>query len=134
MTLIGEAESLGHDGMVGTACTIVNRAKANLKWLGGPRVRDVCLRQHQYDVWWPAEHNPDRERVLSVATQNPAYGPYLDATRTAQLAVSGTLPDTTNSAVSYFDSDQCAIPAWATGKNPCLIVGSRWYYDLSAIL
>lgn len=133
MTLIGESENRGHDGMVGTACTVLNRAKADLKWLGGANVRDVCLHQGQYDVWWPQTNNEDRERVLSVATKNPTYGPYLDALRIAQSAIKGDLPDSTNHAVSYYDSLGCPKPYWAKGKEPCYVSGTRNYYNLAAI-
>jgi hypothetical protein len=76
MTYIGESESSGHDYMVGTACTIVNRAKANRHWLGGDTLRGVCLQPEQYDVWLPGA---DRDRVIQIATQNPLYGPYEDS-------------------------------------------------------
>lgn len=133
MTMTGESESLGERGLTGTALTIINRVKANLHWLGGNSVRGVCLQNDQYDVWWPQTNNSDRERVLDIAENHPAYGPYILSVRIAGDALAGRLVDFTNAAVSYYDSDSCGEPYWAEGKTPCLIDGKRFYYDLEAI-
>jgi hypothetical protein len=129
-TLIGESESKGHDYMVGTACTIVNRAKADLHWMGGDTLRGVCLQPSQYDVW---DAGADRDRVIQIATQNPLYGPYVDALGIAGSAIDGTLQDITNGAVSYYDSDACACPNDLKGKAPCFTQGARFYFGLATV-
>ena len=131
MTLIGESEGLGEEGMTGTALTLVNRTKANLHWLGGNTLRGVCLQKDQYDVWWPATNNSDRDRVIMVADKNPVYGPYIMALGIAGDALNNRLPDVTKGAVSYFDPP--ADPYWAKGKTPCYVEGTRRYFDLKAI-
>jgi hypothetical protein len=131
-TLIGEAESLGEQGMAETACTVLNRAAANLHWMGGNNVRDVCLAPSQYSTWNPGD-NSDRERVINIIQNNPLYGPYVIATGIAQSAISGSLADCTNGAVSYYDSDGCAQPRWAIGKTPCYVNVARNYYDLTEV-
>ena len=129
-TLVGESESLGEDGMTGTALTIVNRVRANLHWLGGYSVRGVCLQPQQYDCW-NAGDNTDRSRILEIAQNNPIYGPYVLAQRIAGDAIAGRLVDFTNGAVSYYDPP--ADPYWAKGKTPCFIDGKRQYFDLRAV-
>lgn len=134
MTAVGESDKLGHEGMLGTICTVANRAKANLHWMGGNSLRAVCLARNQYDVFWPEQNNADRQRVIHIATQNPLFGPYVDALGIASDALAGTLVDAVNGAVSYYDSDQCKTPAWAVGKKPCFSLGFRFYFDLAAVL
>ena len=128
LTCLGESESLGKRGMTGTALTIMNRANANLKWLGGITIRGVCLQPAQYDVWMPGK---DRDRVIGIALNDPTYPAYLDAMQIASDAMTLALEDFTLGAVSYFDPP--AHPYWAKGKNPCFIDGNRYYYDLEAI-
>ena len=131
-TLVGESESLGETGMTGTALTLINRANANRGWMGGSTLRGVCLQKEQYDVWWPPSNNEDRERVLTIARQNPLYGPYVSALRIAQDALNGNLVDYTNGAVSYVDPP--ANPSWAANNTPCYVEGSRRYFNLAAVL
>jgi hypothetical protein len=53
----------------------------------------------------------------------------------ASSGIAGDLPDTTtNGAVSYYDSDEFAAPAWAVGKQSCHVSGSRRYFDLAAVM
>jgi N-acetylmuramoyl-L-alanine amidase len=133
MTLIGESESLGESGMVETACTILNRAKANLRWMGGSDIRTVCLSKGQYDCWWPVLNNPDRTRVIQIALNNTAYAPYFTALTIAGSAIAGNLEDITNGAVSYYDSNMCGEPYWAEDAQPCYTSGKRFFYDLATI-
>src|ERR1700722_465851 len=109
LTGIGESESLGIAGMTETICTVMNRAKANLHWLGGNDVRNVCLAHDQYSCWNEGSGG-ERERLINIATQNPLYGPYVIAIGVASRALANDLPDVTNDGVSYFDSDQCNPP------------------------
>jgi hypothetical protein len=132
-TLIGESENLGENGMSGTALTIMNRAAANIKWMGGSSARGVCLQPEQYDCWDPDPGNTDRQRIISIATTNPLYAPYALATRIASDAIAHRLTDFTNNAVSYYDSDQCSCPKTLVGKTPCYIDGARYYFDLKAV-
>ena len=71
LTAVGESDSLGEVGMTQTINTIMNRAAANLGWMGGSDVRQVCLQKGQYDCWWPESNNEDRERILDIGTKNP---------------------------------------------------------------
>jgi hypothetical protein len=134
LTAIGESESLGEQGMTETICTVMNRAQANLHWMGGSDVRAVCLAHDQFDVWWPETGNPDRQRVLDIATNNPSYGPYVVALGIAARATAGDLPDVTSGAVSYYDSDECDPPGWSIGKTPCYVNGARLYFNLAAVV
>ncbi len=127
-TLIGESESLGPRGMTGTALTVLNRANANIHWLGGVTVRGVCLYPGQYDVWLPGD---DRIRVMKIAQTDPSYPPYEEALKIASDVMTLSLEDFTCGAVSYFDPP--ANPKWARGKNPCFVDGNRYYFDLAAI-
>lgn len=111
-TAVGEAESLGEEGMAETLCTTANRLKANIKWMGGNGARTVYLARNQYDAWWTAIGNPDRERIRDFAKNNPTYGPYLVALRLAGIYLKQPR-STTNGAVSYFDSDRCK-PPWVS--------------------
>lgn len=131
MTLVGESESLGSLGMTQTACTIQNRVKANLHWMGGKNARDVCLAKNQYDAWWPEIGNEDRERIIDIATNNPLYGPYVIALVIAANTIANAIDDITNGAVSY--GDHGAKPKVHPGSEPCLVVGSRVFFDLKAV-
>jgi hypothetical protein len=131
LTALGESESLGEQGMTETICVAVNRAKANIKWMGGSDLRTVCLFPNQFDCWWPQSNNDDRDRIMQIGLDNPMYGPYLVALGIAGRAISGTLIDVTNGAVSYVDA-----PAKADvhpGSVPCLIRGNRTFYNLAAV-
>jgi hypothetical protein len=130
LTCLGESESLGTRGMTGTALTIMNRANANLHWLGGITVRGVCLRPAQYQVWDPGAN---RDRVINIGQNDPSYPAYVEAMEIAKNAMMLDIPDWTNGGVSYFDSKACAPPYWSKGKNPCLVDGDRYYFDLEAI-
>ncbi|HEY5178104.1 MAG TPA: hypothetical protein VII95_21320 [Terriglobales bacterium] len=89
------------------------------------------LRHDQYDVWWP---QADRQRVLGIDSNNPSYGPYVDALGIAAKLLAGDLADVTNGAVSYCDSDECACPDDLVGKSPCYVNGARFYFDLKAVV
>lgn len=134
LTAIGESESLGEVGMTETICTIINRAKANLKWMGGSDAKNVCLAHDQYDVWWPETGNADRQRVLNIVANNPSYPAYLPALGIADSALAGGLVDVTNSAISYYDSDACDCPKDMVGKTPCYVNGARIFFDLAAVV
>lgn len=131
LTAVGESDSLGIRGMTQTINTIMNRAAANISWMGGSDVRQVCLQKGQYNCWWPQFNNADRERILDIGTKNPTYGPYLDALRLSESAIAGSLADTVNGSVSYVDGNAkaCIHP----GSEPCLIDGQRRFYDLKAV-
>jgi hypothetical protein len=134
LTAVGESDDLGETGMTETICTAINRAKANLEWMGGSDVKAVCLARNQYDVWWPQTGNADRQRVLDIAQNNPSYRPYIAALGLAANALAGDLADVTNNAVSYYDSDECPEPGWAKGKTPCHVNGARIFYNLAAVV
>jgi hypothetical protein len=97
LTGVGESESLGEKGMQQTINTVMNRAAADVDWMGGSDVRTVCLQPGQYDCWNPGN---DRDRIISIGTSKPDYQPYVTALGLAESAVAGSLPDITNGAVS----------------------------------
>lgn len=131
-TLIGEAESLGEQGMEEVACVILNRSKANLPWMGGCNVRQICLQPFQFSCWNNSPDNADRKRILSIATSATVYAPFVLATRIAGDALAGRLADCTNNAVSYFDPRYC-YPRWAKGQAVCYMNGDVWFFNLAAI-
>jgi Cell Wall Hydrolase len=133
MTLVGESESLGTQGMTETACVIQNRMNANLGWLGGQKARNVCLQKEQFDCWWPQSNNEDRQRILEIGQNIPLYSPYVTALSIASNLLAGTLVDCTNSSVSYFDPSPDGPPSWSIGKQPCYVNEPRQYYDLAAV-
>jgi hypothetical protein len=104
----------------------MNRAAAN--WMGDNDVRAICLKKGQYQCW---ESPNDRARIISIGLQNPTYAQYVAALQLAQNALAGNLPDITNSAVSYGDDGKS--PQVHPGSRPCLVDGSRVFYDLSAV-
>lgn len=128
LTALGESESLGPDGMKQTLGTVMNRARANLRWMGGGNMRDICLRPNQYQCWDPGG---DRRRIMDIGLQNQLYGPYVTALSLAQSALDGTLVDVTNGAVSYGDAG--TKPMVRKGSMPCLVVGRRTLFDLHAV-
>ena len=131
LTAIGESEDLGEVGMTQTINTIMNRAAADIGWMGGNDARAVCLQKGQYDCWWPQINNDDRERIIKIALDNTTYGPYRIALQLAEKALAGNLPDTVNGAVSYADDGE--KPDVHPGSQPCLVVGSRTFYGLEAV-
>ena len=131
LTAVGESDKLGEVGMTETVCTVMNRAKANIAWMGGSNVRNVCLARNQYDIWWPQTNNEDRQRVLDIAQNNPTYGPYVVALGIAASALAGDLVDITNGAVSYGDDGES--PDVHPGSEPCLVNGGRVFFGLDAV-
>lgn len=132
MTLIGEAESLGEQGMEEVACVILNRSKANLAWMGGDNIRQICLQPFQFSCWNNSSDNADRQRILDIAIKTPSYAAYVLALRIAGDALASRLIDSTNSAVSYFDRRYC-YPQWAKGKLLCYVNSDIWFYNLAAV-
>ena len=131
MTAIGESENRGEKGMTQTLCSVMNRVKANLKWMGGANARDVCLAKNQYDCWWPQIGNKDRDRIMAIASENRTYPPFVTALAIAEKALAGNLTDITNGAVSYGDNGE--RPRTHPGSTPCLIDGDRVFFDLAAV-
>ena len=127
-TLIGEAESMGSQGMVEVANVILNRVKEN--WFAKD-IRDACLRPYQFSCWNQGD-NADRSRILEIAQNNPLYGPYVNAMAIAGDAINDRLVDCTNDAVSYFNHKICS-PEWALGKTPCYVNEPVWYFNLDAV-
>lgn len=128
LTALGESENLGPDGMKQTLCTVMNRARANLRWMGGGNPRDVCLQPNQYQCW---DFGGDRRRIMDIGLSHPLYSGYATALSLAQAALEGTLVDITNGAVSYGDAG--TKPMVRSGSNPCLVVGRRTFFDLHAV-
>ena len=131
LTAVGESESLGEKGMQQTINSVMNRAAADVHWMGGGDVRAICLQPGQYDCWDPGK---DRERIISIGLSNPSYGPYVVALGLAARALAGDLPDICNGGVSYYDSVACPEPYWAKDKPPCLVDGSRIFFDLASVM
>jgi hypothetical protein len=131
MTAIGESESRGEAGMTQTVCTVMNRVKANLLWMGGDNARSVCLARNQYDCWWPQTGNPDRQRILDIALNDRAYDAFVVALGIAASALAGDLVDITNGAVSYGDDGE--RPEVHPGSEPCLADGDRVFFGLEAV-
>lgn len=129
LTAVGESDSLGETGMTQTINTVFNRVAANKPWMGGNNARNVCLQKGQYDTWDAG--TDDRQRILSIGTSSPTYGPYLLALQLAQSAINGTLADTTNGACSYGDDGE--KPLVHPGSVPCLIAGQRTFFNLAAL-
>lgn len=129
LTAVGESEELGSEGMTQTINSIMNRAAADIGWMGGADVRSVCLKKGQYDCW--DQNTADRQRIIDIGIRNPTYGPYLVALGIAEQALSGNLADTICGAVSYVDGN--AKASVHPGSEPCLVVGERRFYDLKAV-
>lgn len=130
LTALGESESLGSKGMQQTINTVINRVGANLSWMGGSAIRNICLKPYQYSTWNPGA-NSDRERVINIGLNNPVYGPYIAALGLAAQALAGTLEDITKGAVSYADGG--AKIKVHPGSEPCLMDGNRIFYNLKAV-
>lgn len=129
LTAIGESENLGASGMTQTICVVLNRQKANLKWMGGNDVRQICIQPDQFQCWNPGN---DRDRIISIGLSNPTYGPYLTALGIAADALAGTLRDTVQNAVSYIDGAPSEFLS-RKGRKPFLICAKRYFYDLASV-
>lgn len=127
-TLIGEAESMGEQGMTEVACVVLNRVREH--WFA-KGIRDACLRPRQFSCWNSGD-NADRSRILEIAQNNPLYVPYVNAMRIAGDAIAGRITDCVNGAVSYFNHLK-ANPDWALEKTPCYVNEPVWYFNLDAV-
>ncbi len=130
-TLIGEFENMGEKGMTECASVIANRKAANIHWMGGNNVRTICLWPKQFSCW-NVGNNPDRERILHIAKENPTYGPYLIAARIAGDLLNDRVQDCVSGAVSYVNH-HVIIPVWAEGKIPVYINEPIWFYSLEQV-
>ena len=92
--------------MKNVASVILNRA-ANPSWWGASIV-SVCTAPYQFSC--RNMNDPNRAKMLAVTMADPEFAV---ATRIADLAVSGALPDATGGADSYYALSMHNPPSWA---------------------
>ncbi|MEQ8829740.1 MAG: cell wall hydrolase [Alphaproteobacteria bacterium] len=92
-TLWGEARGEGRKGMEAVAAVVMNRV-ADPRWPG--TVRGVVLQPWQFSAW--NANDPNRDRMLHVMPDNPAFATALEV---AREAVAGRIADPTGGANHY---------------------------------
>lgn len=132
LTIMGEFEELGEEGMTQGVCVILNRAMANKKWMGGNNPRHICLAPLQFSCWNDSPNNRNLARMLDVYNHNKDYPPYIKALEVSSKACNGDVDDHVNGAVSYINHNECD-PTWAQGKTPCFVNEPIWFFDLKAV-
>ena len=118
MTIDGEAENQGIEGMTAVGCVIQNRSQ--LCWQGEQSPRDVCLHPFQFSCWLAG---PDRERILALTAADPFYN---KALAIAHTVLAGTLEDITGGADSYQVVGTNAY--WSKGLTPVKVIGNQEFY------
>lgn len=118
MTIDGEAENQGLEGMLGVASVIQNRAK--FVWQGEQSARAVCLHPFQFSCW---NEGPDRNRILSLTAADPFFN---KALAIAYSILTGTLVDSVNGADSYQVTGTNAY--WSKGLTPVKVIGNQEFY------
>jgi len=121
-TAWGEARSLGSDGMQATINTGQNRVASGVHWWG-TTLRSVFLYPYQYSCWLTGD--PNRSKLLQVTESDPQYA---IAMQLASAALSGSLPDITGGADSYYAISLPKPPKWAEGLSPCFEIGAHLYF------
>jgi len=127
-TIWGEARNQGMDGMAAVANVITNRVDLDLHddhrpdWWG-EGFSEVCRKPWQFSCW--NTNDPNRERLLSVTTQDPQFS---DAMVLAAAAIGGKLWDRTKGATHYFAPKIVPPPKWTIGLHPTTIIGDHVFY------
>ena len=124
LTLLGEAESMGLNGMQATACTIKNRLNSGVKWWG-KTPRQVCLYPWQYSCWNTRGPNPNRFRIIGFDRESPDFK---IAMMVAAQVIDGSLKDVTNGATHYYNPSLCQMPNFAKNRNPCFMMPPHLFY------
>jgi spore germination cell wall hydrolase CwlJ-like protein len=128
-TVWGEARGEGQAGMTAIAAVIINRvnvARAQPSgdyWWGNSIIR-VCQQPLQFSCW--NANDPNLPQLQNVTAADPTFA---IATRIAQWAASGTLPDPTGGATHYHALN--VMPSWALGQTPTAIIGRQVFYKLT---
>lgn len=124
-TLWGEFRGGGYLGMQSVACVILNRAKSNIRWWGGPDLRSICLAPWQFSCW--LKNDPNRAKMIAVSKDDASYRIALEI---AGLALEDKLPDITNGAMQYFNHNMPSgsWPDWAVNGTPCYRLNPHWFY------
>lgn len=133
LTLLGEFESGGVQGMREIASVVMNRVNANQWW--GKGIRQVCLWPWQFSCW---NAGPDRNRMMAIM-RSPDIDPnFKTALQIAESATDDSWLDCTAGATHYFNHKilpERLWPQWyldLDDQTPCLIHEPHWFFDLSA--
>ena len=86
-------------------------------------LRSILLHPWQYSCF--NRGDPNRSKLISVTETDPEYAV---AMQLAADALSGKLPDITNSATHYYDDRMPSMPSWAIDRTPCFILGTQKYF------
>src|SRR5687767_4788692 len=117
-TIWAEARNQGTRGMEAVGCVIAKRA-ANPRWWGRG-FEGVCKAKAQFSCW--NEGDPNRAKLLKVDARNAQFR---EATRIAELVVSGKLKDITNGADHYYTPLAAFPPAWARKVFAVAVIGDH---------
>lgn len=133
LTLYGEARGLKDAGRRAVASVIVNR-RASGRW--GQSWRSVCLWPAQFSCWLVAGGAANYAVVMAMARAllDPAPTVLPASLRSclaiADLAMAGTLDDTTQGADHYLTETLYAShpPAWAIRMTPTVRVEGHLFF------
>ena len=122
-TCYGEARGEGKQGMIAVANVVMNRvAQPNHPHFGNGNVASCCMAPYQFSCW--NQDDPNRNTIEDVDDSDPIFA---QALQVAQDAIDGKLQDLTGGATYYYVKGS-PEPAWATGKEPCAIIGHHLFF------
>lgn len=128
--IFGEAENQPREAKIGVGLTVINRVgKQRTNW--GKTVREVILKESQYDALW----NPDRRD----AVRDPLRGAnettreaWNESYSVATEVLNSSLKDPTDGAThfhSYPEDEPERFPSWATIENFKIKIGDILFYE-----
>ncbi len=120
-TVWGEARGEPHEGKLGVACVIMNRARRGGWW--GSNVFDVCHKKWQFSCW--NADDPNREPMKQCPPSDPIMVNCIQAILEA-YRLSGTPDDPVKGACHYHTS--AVTPYWSAGLSPDVIIGNHQFY------
>jgi spore germination cell wall hydrolase CwlJ-like protein len=120
LTIDGEAEGAGREGMAAVASVVLNRARLGGWW--GNDIVSVCLCPYQFSCWLPG---PDRDRIEALSGNDPHFQVALGV---AYDAVTGRLTDATGGADSYYADSMAEPPEWAANLTPTATIGGQRFF------
>lgn len=127
-TLFGEARNQSTRGMEAVAHVVLNRlavSKQKTIFWWGNTIEEICLHPKQFSCWNYSD--PNRERILSVTSDDPVFKIALEI---AEDACAGLLIfDPTKGATHYYNPSAVQFsPAWAVKEIPLKVIGDHNFY------
>ncbi|GMT15559.1 hypothetical protein PFISCL1PPCAC_6856, partial [Pristionchus fissidentatus] len=114
-----EARGEPHEGQVGVAYVIKNRANANRDYWGGNTIAGVCLKPQQFECW----NNRKPEDT------HPKGEGYEDYDGWVKDVLDGKIGDPTKGAQYYNNPDKEGYPAWTNNVKKGVKSGNHQFYN-----